>query len=561
MNPQPQQFDELAYTLEINGEYERLVKELSTLNGTLSPQERNQHYNACLTWATSFNAYQVTEVARLLKEKLGIPTAFFFKDLRKAERETIKEGQDKGELPKGKEYLTADFPGLVDIIEVEGKPAFLMVKDGELCWNETTEVEGQKYLPPPREHLPWLLPSGYEVLKHYQELKVQGETWVHALCSEVFDLLHSTSEMPSEDYYQELLIPWVLHTYLLEHFHYSPILCLYAVPERGKSRTGKALAYHSYRGVVVETLRESNIIRLATDCKATIFFDTMGLWRKVERNQSEDVILARYERGSVVPRVLYPERGPFKDTRNYKVFGPTIIATNENIHHILETRAIVINMPEASRRFENNITPEIALPLREKLVAFRAYYLDKPLPQAPKPAQGRLGDILQPLYQVVRLVRGQEGDPSFLGFVAKLEEDRRMERSDTLEAQVVRAILALENKVERGILPVQLITDTLNRTRPQGKELTPEKIGRLLNSLGLDKGRTNDGHKAITWDARKISLLQARYGLKKPSVPSEPSVPAQFKANGTDRTEGTEGSEGCLRCTNPENKKILEEAS
>ncbi|MDI6760880.1 MAG: hypothetical protein QMD05_08630 [Candidatus Brocadiaceae bacterium] len=503
-------------------QFETLCQRLASTNGDIQGV-----YKDILKNAYQFNAVQIEALVKLLKGR-GISKTLFLRDLHKQEKEAkelmgvVRQATDSGK--KDSHSLTAYFPGLIDLVEVDGKPVFLALNSGgRPCWNERAEVEGQEVLPPPPEHLPWLLPRGDEVLKHYKELEAQGDSWVYALCGELFDFLYNASEMPSDDYYHELLVPWILHTYLLEHFHYSPILCLYAVPERGKSRTGKTLAYLSCRGAVVESLRESNIIRLATDCRATIFFDCMGFWRKVEKNQSEDVILARCERGSVVPRVLFPERGPFKDTKNYQVFGPTILATNESIHEILETRAVMINMPEASRTFTQDVTPELALPLKEKLTAFRAYYLEKAMPEVSKPAPGRLGDILKPLYQVIRLIRGQEGDPSFLEFVAKLDRDRRLGKSDTLEAQVVRAVLALEGRVERGILPVKTITETINRTRPEGKELTPQRVGRRLDALGFDKGRTGDGHRAIIWDGRKISLLQAKYGLQQTSDTSDTS--------------------------------------
>ncbi|HHT9135227.1 MAG TPA: hypothetical protein ACFYD2_10015, partial [Candidatus Avalokitesvara rifleensis] len=77
--------------------------------------------------------------------------------------------------------------------------------------------------------------------------------------------------------------------------------------------------------------------------------------------------------------------------------------------------------------------------------------------------------------------------------------------------------------VEKGILPVKLITDVINETRPEKKQLTPQRIGRLLNSLGFDKGRASDGARALVWDERKISLLKARYGVNKTSVTSDRS--------------------------------------
>ena len=69
------------------------------------------------------------------------------------------------------------------------------------------------------------------------------------------------------------------------------------------------------------------------------------------------------------PAVIYPERGPHKDTVFYDIFGPTLIATNVAVHNILDTRAVQINMPQTDRDFEEDVTPEAALPLKERLAA------------------------------------------------------------------------------------------------------------------------------------------------------------------------------------------------
>ncbi len=192
------------------------------------------------------------------------------------------------------------------------------------------------------------------------------------------------AELPSEEFYH-LLVVWTLHTYLAEKFQYSPILCLYAVPERGKSRTGKGLIYVSHRGVHVISLREAYILRACHDLHATLFFDVMDLWEKVEKNNTEDIILSKFEKGLLVPRVNNPEKGAHEDTIYYNVFGPTVIATNEAVHNILETRAIQINMPQSNKTFDNDVKPTDAIGIKEKLTAMRAYLLDKELPDAVKP--------------------------------------------------------------------------------------------------------------------------------------------------------------------------------
>ena len=164
------------------------------------------------------------------------------------------------------------------------------------------------------------------------------------------------------------------------------------MPERGKTRTGKGILYVVRRGIHVESVRDAYIIRAASDLKATLLFDSRALWKKAEKAGSDDALLLRFERGGKVPRVIYPERGAFRDTVYYSVFGPTIIATNEPLHHILETRAIAIQMPDSSKSFEMEVRPRIcACPLKERLVAFRFRHMAQPLPQVEKPATRALG--------------------------------------------------------------------------------------------------------------------------------------------------------------------------
>ena len=88
----------------------------------------------------------------------------------------------------------------------------------------------------------------------------------------------------------------------------------------------------------------------------------MGLWKKVEKANADDIMLHRFERGGKVLRIMYPDKGPFKDTKWFEIYGPTIIATNEPIHDILETRSVQIVMPESYRIFEDDVKEANGLP-------------------------------------------------------------------------------------------------------------------------------------------------------------------------------------------------------
>jgi hypothetical protein len=90
-----------------------------------------------------------------------------------------------------------------------------------------------------------------------------------------------------------------------------------------------------------------------------------------------------------------------------------------------------------------------------------------------------------------------------------------IEKTTTLEAHLLRAIVRLGGQVERGILPVKVITDTLNDEKPKNQQFSYQRIGRVLSAVGFEKGKTGNGASAIIWDEEKISLLKQSLGKSK----------------------------------------------
>jgi DNA primase catalytic core len=431
---------------------------------------------------------------------------------------------------------TALFDGLVDLVEHDGNPAFLVKDDEKLSILPQVEREGVTLVPPPKEQIPWLLPRGKEVMRFYEPQAVKEKD--EALYYDLLAYHVNISELPGNAYY-DLLAAWDMHTYLLEAVQYSPIVCLFAVPERGKSRTGKAMIHVAYRGIHVESLRDAYLVRVANDLHASLFFDVKDIWRKASKNGSEDIVLHRFEKGAKVPRVLFPDRGAHRDIVYYSIFGPTIVGTNESVHRILETRALPIKMPETNKRFENDVTPESSLQLKERLVAFRARHLGESLADIPKPAAGRLGDILKPLQQIIRLVK-PERETAFLALVKELEAERLIEKADSLEAQILTVVMVLEDQVERGILPIKTITDTFNEDRAEKAKITYQKVGRRLSAMGFKKARTSDGASAIVWDEEHIARVRDSYGLGKTSETSDRSEKPDWPTDVTDVSGDTD---------------------
>lgn len=232
--------------------------------------------------------------------------------------------------------------------------------------------------------------------------------------------------------------------------------------------------------------------------------------------------------------MLYPERGPHRDTVFYDIFGPTIIATNVPVSHILDTRAVQINMPQARNgKYEMEVTPEAALPFKERLTAWRARTLGKPVPDCQKPAPGRLGDILKPLLQVVLLVHPDE-EAAFRRLIGEIQRTRKIDRATSLEAQILLTIKKLEPEVYRGVLAVKAITDAFNEERPEREQLTCHRMARKLRSLGFEPAQTETSAAAIIWDSEKIARLFSAYGLVATSESSGTSGTSEEDSDDSD---------------------------
>lgn len=414
--------------------------------------------------------------------------------------------------------FSARFPGLIDIVDNDGEPSFLVMVEGQ----PECVAEWQGKRPPPRDGLPFLLPHLQAVMEAYQ-----NDT-DDALFVDLVDYFAAASELPS-DAHRLLLAAWTAHTYLMEHWAYSPILLLFAVPERGKSRTGKAIAYASYRGLHSETIREPILFRQSHDLGATLFLDVKDIWRKAEKQGAEDILLQRFERGAKVGRVLWPDRGPFRDTRYYEIFGATVIATNEAADHILDTRSITLNMPDSERDFPHPVTRERGLLLRERLVAFRARHLEAELSGAPRLARARLGDIVHPLATIVQLMSRQHLE-AFRALVGTIENARLADKSTTIEALIIEAMLGLGDKVEGGILGVQAITDAINEGQSERFRRGTRSVGWKLTALGLTRARLSKGARAVVYDPEQLARLAAHYGVHVRVPPDKTSSSSETSA-------------------------------
>ncbi len=457
-----------------------------------------------------------------------------------SKRQSTPHRSDKNKPSQSRQKFTAYYDGLVDIVEEDGQPLFLVCENGQLRVEEEVVLKGKTLKPPPIDRTPFPLSSAQQVVQAFEERQDSSpEATDSRLFEDVRTYLHGLSELPSEEHY-DLCAAWIMHTYRIEQVQFSPIMWLFGVPERGKTRTGKGMVVASFRGLHVECLNQAYFLRVAQDCRGALFIDAMDAWKRAEKAESADILLLRFDKGALVPRVTCPEKGPFEDTQYFNIFGPTILGTNRGVDPTLESRSIRIIMPESTRLFDNFVTPEAANELRVQLLAYRAQYLSYPLPVIEKPFTGRFGDIVRPICQIV-LEAAPDRMPSLMTLLERIRKERLASKSESFEASVLEAIVALADETVNGTLPVKRITEQANTERPESRKLTPQRIGKVVKSMGLQTRRAaQNGASVLVWEEEKLQRLLVKYGLDETSVRSESSVSDESSADLTEVTEVTE---------------------
>lgn len=436
-----------------------------------------------------------------------------FRKEMKAQPEKDKDEEKEYSIEEG---YKAVFPDLVDLVNYKGDVAYLIKEGDTFSIEKSITIDGGVFIPPQKEQLLFSLPDGERVLSLIKDKNESDRN----LYEDTIELFAANFDLPSDDYYH-LLCLWVLHTYLLENFHYSPQICLLSLESRGKTRTGTTLIYTAYRGIFTQEIREPVIIRMSELFNASFFFDVWQIWETAKKTQSVDLLLQRFQHGSQVARVIAPERASFEDYRIFSSFGPTIYATNEPSHRLLESRGIEISMIKSKRSFEKDITRERLIPYKERMVAFRARHLGEVLPECDKPSAERLGDIMKPLYQVLKLVC-PDREQKFLSFVAELEEERKSIKSESGEAEIIEALISLESKVDGGRLYIKDIVEKVNEGTHERNQKSPKSIGRLLRTMGFKGKRLHGGARGIEYDKDKIYELAIEHGL---DISEPPSIP------------------------------------
>lgn len=405
--------------------------------------------------------------------------------------------------------LSAYFPGLVDVcINDEGQMVYAILKDREIIFVPEHITETESFSIPEKKHFPFTIPRAHEVLRYYDQED-------NALYDDVLSYLQRFSALDDEQW--AIVTHYVFLTYLHDNpgIDYCPYILFNAVPERGKSRTGKSVIYVAFRGIHLVELREATIFRYSQNLHGTLFFDLMDISKKAERSNCDDILLLRFEKGAICSRVIRPDQGAFNDTDYYDIYGPTIISSNKQLDDILETRCLPITMPNRPGYYENP-RPELGLELKERLTAWRAKHLSASFANI-EPIEGisgRLWDIAKPMFFVNSLlpVDSHILEESILAIAGEKDESMK----STIEGRLIATIKEItdEGGLDRSVewsMKISDIRTRYNQGKPEDRHVSSSWIGKRLKRMSL-RNRIVHGNSEIKINNYEYATLLKQYG-------------------------------------------------
>jgi len=137
--------------------------------------------------------------------------------------------------------------------------------------------------------------------------------------------------------------------------------------------------------------------------------------------------------------------------------------------------------------------------------------MDKDLPVVDKPCNGRLGDILRCIRQIVKIISTDE--KWFLDFVTGVEKQRKLSGAEGLDAQVVQAIKDSMDKMTQGHIFHEDILGKINANKSEKEKISPQKLGKITARLGFEK-YTSGQQRGIFWNKELLKRLCERYGIE-----------------------------------------------
>jgi len=345
----------------------------------------------------------------------------------------------------------------------------------------------------------------------------------------------------------DVLALWALHTWVCEETYTTPRLLINSPsPGSGKTTLMEHLAKFSKNAIHSSSVSSAAVLARATAAGiTTLLIDEVDRVLNPKRPGVDEllsVINSGYRRGAV--RIVSATRGKQNDWEVAKMptFSPVAIAGNSPLlpDDTLSRCLVVRLLPDiqgtvqpSDWEFLDEPAAELALKIEQVMDEHReAIRVSRP--EVPTGCLNRLKERWNPLKRIAAVASAQWSERVDQLILKDIESARQDAENGDLQQkphiQLMRDLFAVFG-YEGGFIPTGQVVTMLIRHNPDqwsfssvyGKDLTPQRFGRILNSAyGLNSMRIGDSARGYHSDQFKRVWQQLGISPLEPPTPTEP---------------------------------------
>lgn len=351
----------------------------------------------------------------------------------------------------------------------------------------------------------------------------------------------------------DILALWIIHTWLAEETYTSPRLLIDSpVPGSGKTTLLEHLGKLCQNPIQMASVSSPALLaRITANGIRTLLLDEADRSLDPKRQGVGDLVAllnSGYKIGGTRP-VLEKGKGEAWEVNEMPTYSPVAIAGNTpRLPEDTRSRCIAIRlMPDNEGKAEQSDWEWIEIPandLREHIQAVVEQVKDKvrqARPQLPPGCRNRHKERWNPLAKVA-FVAGQEwldrcvnAIQADLDLAAEIAENGEGTASPAIQiAKDLHSILgeetafALSSDIVRKL--IALNPEAWSFASPYGKDLTPKRLGMLLNrNFGLFSARS--GANSRGWSSGQFLQIWQKLGIT-PSNPPKATEPPKATSDG-----------------------------
>lgn len=346
----------------------------------------------------------------------------------------------------------------------------------------------------------------------------------------------------------EILALWVAHTWICEDTYTTPRLLIdSSVPGSGKTPLLEHRGRLCRNPVQIASISsEALLARLTANGITTLLIDEADRSLDPKRPLTLELIPllnSGYKKGAARP-VLVGAKTNYEIV-NMPTFTPVAIAGNSpHLPDDTRSRCIVIRLlpdidgitEESDWEYLEHEAEELAKRLEAISEAHREQ-IRLARPELPKGCRNRLKERWNPLKRVGYVAGGHWSSALDRFILVDIESVKQQaEHSDSRESrptQIAKDLFAIYEQ-EPGFIATTGLVRRLIANNPEswsnssyyGKELTPQRLGRILNSsFGVNSQRVGDSSRG--YHSQQFQTIWERLGItaNKPTEPTEPTEP------------------------------------